>query len=433
MISGFVISYNRERLIETCLRSIRFVDELIVLDMSSTDGTGDIARRFADRVVTVPLATHPEGVRTLAAAECRGDFIVFLDDDECLSPEAIAFLAKEGRDPSADVYRLPCRHHILGRHDERAYYWPQRHVRAYRRGGLAFSPTVHAGLRILSERVCEPAFDSGICFHNISHADTAQWVEKMNRYTAVPDRNSARQAVAMDSPLHFAKSQIAAYARGVPKGGDPYLEAVAVLRAVYDIVDAIKLWEGRQEATGAERFAEFCRAMGARYDALAAGSGLATGADGLRAGREPLRPGAIVGLHEPHAALALIHGWGRRESWGRWTLGPRADLDLRLAGPESGGDLDLAVSGRPYFAPGQAEATVTARLGDGTRAAWHYRADDTGSSERRIRVSAAHLAAEPVIRLVLEVPGFRRPGPAREAGDQRRFGLAVRRIAVEQA
>ncbi len=39
MISGFVISHNRERLIETCLRSIRFVDELIVLDMSSTDGT----------------------------------------------------------------------------------------------------------------------------------------------------------------------------------------------------------------------------------------------------------------------------------------------------------------------------------------------------------------------------------------------------------
>ncbi len=71
MISGFVISYNRARLIETCLRSIRFVDELIVLDMSSTDGTTEIARRFADRVITVPLATHPEGVRALAAAECR--------------------------------------------------------------------------------------------------------------------------------------------------------------------------------------------------------------------------------------------------------------------------------------------------------------------------------------------------------------------------
>ncbi|KQT58686.1 hypothetical protein ASG52_21385 [Methylobacterium sp. Leaf456] len=432
MISGFVISHNRERLIETCLRSIRFVDELIVLDMSSTDGTAEIARRYADRVVTVPLATHPEGVRTQAAAACRGDFVVFLDDDECLSPEAIAFLAREGRDPSADVYRLPCRHHILGRHDERAYYWPQRHVRAFRRGGLEFAPTVHAGLRLLSDRVCDPAFESRICFHNISHADTGQWVEKMNRYTSVPDRNSSRHAVAMKSPLRFAKSHIAAYARGVPEGGDPYLEAVAVLRAVYDIVDALKLWEARQEESGAERFAGFCAAMGERYDALEVGSGLATGPDGREA-RPRLRPGESIALSAPHAALALVEGWGRREGWGRWTLGPRADLDLRLAGPDGGGAVDLVVSARPYFAPGEAEARVTARLGDGTRAEWHYRADEAGPAARRIRVSAACLAAEPVVRLVLEVPGYRRPGPAAEAGDRRRFGLGVGRIAAEPA
>ncbi|SFL39116.1 glycosyltransferase [Methylorubrum salsuginis] len=432
MISGFVISYNRARLIETCLRSVRFVDELIVLDMSSTDGTTEIARRFADRVITVPLATHPEGVRALAAAECRGDFVVFLDDDECLSPEAITFLAREGRDPSADVYRLPCRHHILGRHDERAYYWPQRHVRAFRRGGLEFVPTVHAGLRILSDRVCDPSFDARICFHNISHADTGQWVEKMNRYTSVPDRNSSRHAVAMSSPLHFAKSHIAAYAGRVPEGGDPYLEAVAVLRAVYDIVDAIKLWEERQAETGMERFAGFCRDMGARYDALESASGLVTGSEAGCGSRLQLLPGEVIALNAPHAALALIEGWGRREGWGRWTLGPRADLDLCLAARDDGGDVDLVVAARPYFALDQAEATVTARLGDGTQAEWRYRADETGPVSRRIRVRAAYLAAEPVIRLVLEVPGYRRPVPA-ETGDPRRFGLGVSWIGAESA
>ena len=38
-LSGFVISCNRASIIETCLRSLRFVDELIVVDKSSDDGT----------------------------------------------------------------------------------------------------------------------------------------------------------------------------------------------------------------------------------------------------------------------------------------------------------------------------------------------------------------------------------------------------------
>src|ERR1700693_5162036 len=36
-ISGFVVAYNRAALLRTCLRSLRFVDEFIVIDKSSTD------------------------------------------------------------------------------------------------------------------------------------------------------------------------------------------------------------------------------------------------------------------------------------------------------------------------------------------------------------------------------------------------------------
>ena len=38
-ISGFVVTYNRAALLGTCLRSMRFVDELIVIDKSSTDAS----------------------------------------------------------------------------------------------------------------------------------------------------------------------------------------------------------------------------------------------------------------------------------------------------------------------------------------------------------------------------------------------------------
>ena len=60
-ISGFVVSYNRAALLGTCLRSLRFVDELIVIDKSSTDSSRGIARRYADRV----SGTHKNGRATI--------------------------------------------------------------------------------------------------------------------------------------------------------------------------------------------------------------------------------------------------------------------------------------------------------------------------------------------------------------------------------
>ena len=72
-VSGFVIAYNRAHLLATCLRSLRFVDELIVIDKSSTDDTPRIARRYADRVITVPWSPTVEETRSFALDQCRHD------------------------------------------------------------------------------------------------------------------------------------------------------------------------------------------------------------------------------------------------------------------------------------------------------------------------------------------------------------------------
>src|SRR6185312_11868513 len=129
MLSAFVISYNRAAIIGTCLRTLRFADEVIVVDKSSTDDTPAIAARHADRVISVPWSPTADETRAFAAAQCRNDWILFLDDDECLSPEAARFIQAELAAPRAEAYELPRRDYILGVHDERAYYWPEHHIR----------------------------------------------------------------------------------------------------------------------------------------------------------------------------------------------------------------------------------------------------------------------------------------------------------------
>jgi glycosyltransferase involved in cell wall biosynthesis len=115
-VSAFVVSFNGATVIGTCLRALRFADEVIVVDKSSTDETPVIAARHANRVITVPWSPTADDTRAFALAQCAHDWIVFVDDDECLSPEAVQFIQAELTAPRADVYSLALRHYILGTH-----------------------------------------------------------------------------------------------------------------------------------------------------------------------------------------------------------------------------------------------------------------------------------------------------------------------------
>jgi hypothetical protein len=259
-ISAFVIAYNRAPILGTCLRALAFADELIVIDKSSTDASRAIAEAHADQVLTVPWTPTVEETRTLALSLCRHEWILFMDDDECLSPEAAEHIRAELENPRAEIYEFPLRHYILGRHDERAYYWPERHVRLFRRGAVSFSRTVHAGIVRHSDRVAQFSAEDGVCIHHLSHTDAAGWIEKTNRYTSRPDRAGIK--VGPEGFAAFAHQQIDHWmARTTDNAPDGYPAAVALLRAVYDMVDAVKAWETSSGVNGTALFQQVCESL----------------------------------------------------------------------------------------------------------------------------------------------------------------------------
>lgn len=266
-LSAVVVSYNRAPLIGTCVRGLGFADEVIVVDKSSIDDTAQIAARHADRVITVPWSPTVEETRAFAIAQCEHEWILCLDDDECLSPEAIRFIQAELAAPRAEVYGLLLRHYILGTHDEAAYYWPEHQIRLFRRGAVTFSGTVHGGTEVHSDSVLRLPPDTGAAIHNLSHLDVAQWIEKTNRYTSRLDR----ERVSDDgrSLVRFARERIdhwLSLTHDVSPGGYP--EAVSVLRATYDLIDRLKVWEEERGLDAAAEFKRVCASLDASYVAL---------------------------------------------------------------------------------------------------------------------------------------------------------------------
>ena len=257
-LSVFVISYNRKALISACLAPLSFADELIVIDKSSTDGTAEIATRYAHRVITVPWSPTVEDTRAFALSQCTHDWILALDDDECLSEEAVAFIEQELLAPRAEIYGIAQRHYILGIHDERAYYWPEFQPRLFQRGAVDFVPTVHGGYVFHSACRYDVPPDEGVCVHHLSHGDVSEWVEKTNRYTSMPDR--LRVDRTCDDLIQFAHERIDFWGRQTrdPTPGD-YPNAVALLRATYDMIDRLKVWEEEKGLDGRAGAAQFRR------------------------------------------------------------------------------------------------------------------------------------------------------------------------------
>ena len=70
------------------------VDEIVIADTGSTDGTPEIAREFGARVIEIPWQNDFAAARNRALAGMRSEWVLSLDADEMLDPAAEAEISK---------------------------------------------------------------------------------------------------------------------------------------------------------------------------------------------------------------------------------------------------------------------------------------------------------------------------------------------------
>jgi GT2 family glycosyltransferase len=106
-VSVIVPTRNRSALLATTLRSVvrqRDVDlEVIVVDDASTDRTPEVVTALGDARVRMVRCQAPRGVsaaRNLGAAEARGEWLGFVDDDDLWAPDKLARQLHAAREES---------------------------------------------------------------------------------------------------------------------------------------------------------------------------------------------------------------------------------------------------------------------------------------------------------------------------------------------
>ncbi len=85
-ISAYLITFNNERTLEVALRSLYWVDEIVVVDSFSTDRTVEIARHYTDKIIQREWPGFRDQYQ-FASEQCTHQWALFIDADEEISPQ----------------------------------------------------------------------------------------------------------------------------------------------------------------------------------------------------------------------------------------------------------------------------------------------------------------------------------------------------------
>jgi (heptosyl)LPS beta-1,4-glucosyltransferase len=187
-ISAIVLTYNEAKRLAPCLQSLLWADEIIVVDGLSTDDTVEVARCYTPHVYRSDLLgpNKPGGFsdqRNFAMAQASGDWILFIDADERVTPElALEMRSVVDRSRPCDpvAFRMRRREYLFGvpTHYTHGPSWQTRLVR--RDAGRWNARAVHESLQVEGH----VADLNGIVRH-FSKDSIAHYVETMNRYTSL--------------------------------------------------------------------------------------------------------------------------------------------------------------------------------------------------------------------------------------------------------
>lgn len=179
-LSVVVITKDEEAAIGRCLDSVRWADEIVVLDSGSTDRTVEIAREHGARVEVSAdwPGFGPQKNRALALA--GGEWVLSLDADEWVPEDLAAEIRAAIVSPDGHAgFELPRSSSFCGREMRHSGWWPDHILRLFRRDAARFSEDIVHERVLLDGRVgrlTRPLrHESFVSLHEV--------VDKMNRYS----------------------------------------------------------------------------------------------------------------------------------------------------------------------------------------------------------------------------------------------------------
>lgn len=192
-----ILTKNEEARIASCLESVAWADEIIVVDDESTDRTVEVCRRYTPKVLVRRMEV--EGAhRNWAYAQASNPWVLSLDADEIVTPELRdEILEVLKRDPPENGFTIPRRNYIGDCWVKHGGWYPSPQLRLFRKDKFRYEEVA----------VHPRAFMDEPCGHlkrdliHYSYRNLEDFLQKLNNQTT----REARKWYDQGKPMRLGR------------------------------------------------------------------------------------------------------------------------------------------------------------------------------------------------------------------------------------
>lgn len=232
-LSVIIITKNESLNIRECLESVKWADELIIVDSGSTDDTVTLCREYTPHVY---LHDWPGfGIQKNRALDYASmEWVLSLDADERVTPALRTELETAMREGRAQGYEIPRLSSFCGRFMRHSGWHPDYVLRLFRRGSARFSDNlVHEKLLIDSKTEKLSSLLLHYAFENLEEV-----LHKTNQYSSAGaqmqyqrGRQSSLSGAVLRGLWSFARTYI--LRAGFLDGREGFMLAVSNAEGTY--------------------------------------------------------------------------------------------------------------------------------------------------------------------------------------------------------
>ena len=201
-LSVVILTLNSSKKIRKCLESVKWADEIVIIDGGSVDETLRICREYTDKIYVRPYAEDFSEERNFGTQVCSGDWILQLDSDEVVEfdfrEKILEILEK---DPPFYAYKFLRKNYFLG-HFMKHGGWLHHSLHFFRKGYAYYKGKIHETLIVKDNKI-------GILNVGVRHYpfdSIREFIERQNRYTTLQAQRIYDEQGLL--PESFVKYQI---------------------------------------------------------------------------------------------------------------------------------------------------------------------------------------------------------------------------------